>query len=536
MTVARPGGRGGGWGGLVALLVAALPTASLVAQASPPGQRIDTIVIHNANVFDESWDGPAFLGRLANALHVTTRASVIRRTLLLDAGDPYDSARVAESERALRALNVFRSVRTDTARLGPRLALRVTTADGWSTKPQAGFSTAAGDETWQLGLVEENFLGLATTLTAAYSRTPDRDVLEFQYLAPHFGFRRAALLLEYSDRSDGRRGGWRYGVPFYQTAARWALWLSGEAANERVLVFRDGRADTARAPSGGFARRALRFGLSGGVALRATSRDYLRLWGTLVWRREDFDPTSVRARSVFAEAGVGVELGHSRFRVLEHFNSYARREDVDLSQVLRVGVWAAPRAWGYPAERAGLGPELAGQFTAVWPRGFAALRGQASGVLTASGLDSARVRASLTVADQNLPRQTWVLFLEGGVARGPKPGGEFDPWMEQRGPRLFGAHAFTGTRLLWGTVENRILLADNVWGLVGVGLAPFLDYGGAWYADQRPRLGGNVGLSLRLGPTRSVRAEAGEIAVGVRFGRGWGDGPWAVAVRKGFVF
>jgi hypothetical protein len=511
----------------LAVLLTARPPARL------PAQTIDTVVILNANVFDDGQvDEFGFLARAANALHIKTRASVIRRSLLLDAGDAYDSARVAESERALRALSVFRYVVLDTARVRGRLALVAATGDGWTTKPQANFSTAGGDATWEVGIVEDNLLGTATTLTVGYRKTPDRGAVVLRYLSPHFLLRRASLFLEYLDRSDGRRGGWRYGVPFYQTAARRALWFWGEAADENVLVFRDGELDTT------VTRVALRVGLSGGVALRATSRGYTRLWGTVAWRREDFVDTtaSVVPRSVFGGAGVGVELGHVRFRVLEQFNSYARREDVNLSQVLRLGVWAAPRAWGYEGSRAGIGPEVRGQLSTVWRRGFAVLRGAAQGGFGSAGLDSGRVRASVTVADQTLPRQTWILFAEGGVAERPKYGDEFDPWIEGRGPRLFGAHAFTGTRMAWGALENRILVDDEVAGLFGVGLAPFLDWGGAWYADEPPRYGGNIGLALRLGPTRSVRAEAGEIAVGYRFGEGWGSRRWAVSVRKGFVF
>src|SRR2546427_4543345 len=47
---------------------------------------------------------------------------------------------------------------------------------------------------------------------------------------------------------------------------------------------------------------------------------------------------------VFGTVGVGMDVGHVRFQVLERFNSYARREDVDISQLLHIGVWAAPRA------------------------------------------------------------------------------------------------------------------------------------------------------------------------------------------------
>src|SRR5256885_10319875 len=53
------------------------------------------------------------------------------------------------------------------------------------------------------------------------------------------------------------------------------------------------------------------------------------------------------------------------------------------------------------------------------------------------------------------------------------------------------------------------------------GVAPFFDYGGAWYPDEPARLGGNAGLALRMGPTRSVHGDVAEFALGYRFGQGW---------------
>jgi hypothetical protein len=480
-------------------------------------QTIDTVVVDNRNVFDNAGDGPAFIARLANALHIKTRASVIRRSLLLSRGDAYDSARVAESERALRALSVFRLVQVDTVRVrsssGGRLALRVVTADGWSSKPQANYSTAGGDETWEVAFVEQNFLGTASELAVSYGRTPDRRRLDLQYMNPHFLARRTGLLLRYGDFSDGRKGAWQFGVPFYHTAARRALETYGESARERVLVFRDGALDST------VQRRALRLGVMGGVAPHATSRDYVRLWFGAEWRREDFAPesTAVFPRSTFVTGRGGLEIGHVRFRVLEHFNSYARREDVDLSQALRLGA----------VVQSGVGLEARGQVSTVWRGGFAVLRGEAT------VLDSTRLRGRLTVVSQNLPRQTVLAHVEGGAVHRPKPGAEFDLWLEQRGPRLFGAHAFTGSRMAWVVFEDRILVADDLWGLVGVGLAPFVDYGGAWYTDEAVRLGGDAGVALRLGPTRSVRGEAAEFAVGYRFGA---DEGWAIALRRAVVF
>ena len=222
-------------------------------------------------------------------------------------------------------------------------------------------------------------------------------------------------------------------------------------------------------------------------------------------------------RSTFTSGRVALDIGHVRFRVLEHFNSYARREDVDVSQWLRLGTLV----------ESGVGYEIRGQASTVWRGGFALLYGEAT------VLDSTRTRARLTIVSQNLPRQTLIAHLESGALRRPKPGSEFDLWFDQRGPRLYGAHAFTGTRMTWLAFEDRILVVDDLWGMVGVGIAPFVDYGGAWYADEAARLGGDAGIALRFGPTRAVRGDAGELAVGYRFGVGTG---WAIALRRGFSF
>lgn len=524
------------------LLVAGL-ASRLPAQAATP--IIDTIVVVNHNIFDEH-DLPALphVARFANALHIKTHASVIRRTILLNQGDPYDSARAVESERALRGLNVFRQVRVDTVHLGDRLALRVETEDGWSTKPQLNYSSAGGSVTWQAGMEEENVLGTATSLTALYTRTPDRSWGQFLYLNPHFIARRPRLVFIYQPLSDGDHWGWSLGVPFYQTAATRQFATSGEASTYRVLIFKDGNlVDTTE-------RHALRFGLNAGIALRATSRSYVRLWAAGVWRREDFTAVgSAAPGSIFGTVGAGIEVARTRFHVLERFNTYARREDVNLSEYFRIGLWVAPRAWGYPAGQAGIGPDVTAQVSALWPGGFIVLSGVGHAVYAGTTLDSARVRGGVTVASQNLAYQTAIVHLEGGVLRGSTPNVFFDTWQDQTGPRLYPAHAFTGTRTVWFTFEDRILVSDQAFGLVGVGVAPFFDWGGAWYGDEpvwpgkgpllreSMRTGSNAGLSLRLGPTRAVRGDVSEFAVGYRFGAPAGaPRGWALAVRRGISF
>lgn len=514
--------------GLLALVggcAGAVPAAR--AQAT-----IDTVIVISRNVFDPPGRTPRFVARLGNALHITTHPGVVRRLLLLDAGARLDSAGLVESERALREVGVFRSVRFDTLRVGDRLALRVETSDGWSTSPQLNFSSAAGSTTWSAALVEQNFLGTATFVSVAYGRNPDRRSFDVQFASPGLFVRHAPLVIAYSDLSDGRLASWSYGLPFYRADARWSLVTRGEAARHRVLAFTGGAlTDSAE-------RRVLTLSVQGGIALQSTTHGYLRLWGGAALRREDFRPytTTGIGYSSFGTVGVGIEAARVRYGVFEHLNGFGRREDVDLSSALRLGVWAAPRAWGYPGARAGLGPELEGQIAAQWRAGFALLRAQTHGVLTPAGADSGLVHASLDLVSTRLARQAWLLHLEGGALRRPKFAQAFDPWLTHNGPRGFGAHAFTGTRLVYAMLEDRVLISDELFGVLGVGAAPYVEYGGAWYAGvERARLGGDVGVALRLGSPRSVRGDVAEIAVSYRFGDGFTGRPWALSFRRSYT-
>src|SRR5256886_10747507 len=87
-----------------------------------------------------------------------------------------------------------------------------------------------------------------------------------------------------------------------------------------------------------------------------------------------------------------------------------------------------------------------------------------------------------------------ILHVEGAQLRRAKPGNELDLWNSQNGPRVFGIHEFTGTRMVWLALEDRVLVADDLWGLIGVGVAPFLDYrgGGGRGRTARPRGGGGA--------------------------------------------
>ncbi len=499
----------------------------LVAQAPV----IDTVVVITHDVFDATEAGRNVAFAIANAIRFRTRPEVVRRELLFRAGDAYDSARVAETERNLRSLGLFRAVRIDTTRIGGRLAAVVETRDGWTTELQLNARSTGGEFTWSAGLEERDFLGIAAAVGAQYRHDPDRTAVTLLATWNRVLATRLLTAGTYDDRSDGRIGTWNVGMPFRAFADRSALEWSGEAARHRVLQFRDG--DSVDAVQ----RRALRLRLSGALAPYTGGNGYVRAGVVAQLKREAYvrsaDTLLPVPDSVSGAVGLQLDWRRAHFLVLTHYNGFAREEDIDLSTRVRLAAWVAPGAFGY--QRGGLGPELEAQTGAAAGRAFFRLELRANGLFTADGLDSARIFSGLTVASQVLPRQATVLRVEAGLRRGLPPGSEFDLG-HGLGPRAFGPHAFTGTRSVWGTLEHRWFAVDEVLHLVGIGLAGFVDYGGAWYADEPARLGGDVGLGLRLGATRATGANVGRFDLAYQFGDGWSGGRWVFSLGRSYTF
>jgi hemolysin activation/secretion protein len=128
-----------------------------------------------------------------------------------------------------------------------------------------------------------------------------------------------------------------------------------------------------------------------------------------------------------------------------------------------------------------------------------------------------------------------VLHGETGWIEGPLPGAEFDLGLGT-GPRAFGSHAFTGDRSVFATAEYRVTVTEDFLGLVGLGVAGFVDHGGAWYAGSRRRLGWDAGVGLRLGASRASDTEALRFDLARRFANDAEGAGWVVTVGKGFAF
>jgi hypothetical protein len=515
---------------LCALLL--LPAVGRGQEDAPPTPPIiDTIIIVTQDIFRPEEAQANSLYRIMNALHFTTRTSVVRHELLFAQGEPFDSAKIAETERNLRTRGLFRDVSIDSMTVGDRLHVLVETNDGWTTSLVLNANFTAGEFNWALGGIERNFIGTGARVGVVYRDEPDRTALRLLGGMDRIRGTRAGVDGFYDNLSDGNFGGWYAGVPYRAFGDRWGLDFFGEAGDQRILQFRDG--DSLQT----YRRRLFWQSASASFAPVAGPGGFVRLGAVGQIKREEYmlwttDESTV-PDTVMGAAGVFVEAMRPQYKLVTHYNGFARVEDVDLSPTLKLSLLLAPDAWGY--ERTGLAPGFVAQIGTSIGQHFAKIRGEGQGLFTSAGLDSGQVRVQATVAARFIPRHSTVVHVQGGLMKNVAPGSEFDLG-SGFGPRAFEAHAFTGERMAFVIVEHRAFLIDQLLGMLGLGFAAFLDYGGAWFTDQSSRVGGDAGVGIRFGSTRSTAAHVGRLDLAYRFGEGFTGSRWVLSFGQQFPF
>jgi hypothetical protein len=492
---------------------------------------VASVQIHRENVFDRA-ESSSWVFRAANSLHIVTREHVVRRELLIPVGAPFDSATANETARNLRKLGIFRKVQVDSSTTPSGLVEDVTTNDSWTTQVQASFKSSGDQVTWTAGLAEKNLLGRQIKAQVKYTSDPDRSTTQFSASFPRVWRDLVGIDAAYKQYSDGEAGDFTASSPFRTLATRKAATLDVDYADRSVLRFFEGEevaSDTLR-------HLLTKAALNVGWATRGSQQGYVRVGTKLQLRRENYAQlgTPIEDRSFFGELGGAAEWSSTNFAVVEGYRGLGGKEDVDLSATVRGEVWIAPSAWGY--QRTGIGPALRANVGKTLPNGFTTLQVRASSLFTSKGLDSGSVAGQAVVTLLPAPRHTLVFNGQAGLQKNGYPGEEFDLGLTF-GPRAYPAHAFTGDRAFFTTGEYRWVAFPEVYKLVAIGLATYVDYGGAWYAGSPVRTGADAGVGLRLGSTRAASGKgATRVDLSWRFATEEFDKRWILSVGSGFPF
>ncbi len=507
------------------VLLHALATPAPAQQSRP---RVRAVIVQREAVFD-SVEAKYWAYRIANTLHVETRENVIRRELLIDVGDPFDTALVAESERNLRALGIFRDVVIAHAETDSGVVVVVRTADAWTTTFGVGAATSGSQSVIDLSLQDANLLGTRTVALLAYRNDTDRSSIAAGFDTPRAIADRVGIGASIVERSDGRSATASFRLPFLSLSSRSGASITTAFSEGRVLQFRGSTVVDSI-----WRESALLRG-DAAYAVVAGPRGYVRVGVLAQLLRDDMVPLLDRdiiPRTRTATAGPYVAIRAPRYIRVRNVERIGRIEDVDLGSFATVSLLAAPTAWGY--DRNGVGTSLGAGVGTRLPSGFARIGVRLSMLQTSEGTDTATAEGAVNVVTQRGERHLLVLHGSGGLQHNPIPGREFDLGLGN-GLRAFPAHAFTGDRYFVLAGEYRLLAWPRAFGLVGIGAAAFAGHAGAWDGGSAKRTGTEIGAGLRIASIREVggiwRLDLSRRLPGAGFAGGW-----VASLGRGFVF
>jgi hypothetical protein len=507
--------------------------------APPPVVR--SLLIQRENIFGpEEPDSRRLYARAANALHRVTTERVIRRGLYFREGDTLRAGELDASLRRLRAYPFLRSDATaEVTGAGDSVDVRIRTHDVWSTQPTLTFSRAGGLLNWTAGFDETNFAGLGKDLLALVGQT-DRQTYGSLGYGDYQLFGSAVRLL--ATVSHGRdidaADAW-LSRPRDRAGVRWAL--DGEAHRFLGRVV-DRRGGLEGPEYRGDSRRFL---LAGGPRVAGGGKSALWVMPALQVLDARYAPASDRAGWLGGPAGLGpggpvTRLRERRVRALGAAAGYLREgysvwscvetlrrcEDVNLGTNAWLMAGASSPRFGAARDalywrldgRRGIGLGSAA-YTLIGVSGY--------GLVARGRLNDARFDATLRLYDRLAARHALALRLAGSVTRDLAPQ-DLPTMGAESGLRGFDAYAFWGDRVAQANVEDRMLLVEDAFGLVSIGVVGFVDgglarTGGGWRAT-RPRICAGGGLRLqgtRTGGNLVTRIDLGHPIAGGGPGHGW---------------
>jgi Omp85 superfamily domain len=479
------------------------------AELEAAGAVIGEVRIDNGNIFDlanEKENG--ILYRAANALHIRTRAAVVRRQLLFKPGERVSVRLIEETERLMRSNRIFYDISiVPVAYRDGVVDIEVQTRDTWTLQPGASASRAGGVTKSGWSVEDTNALGTGVLIGANHSTDADRSGIQYRVLLPHAFDGWTAIDYTHSRLSDGQSNAMSVARPFYALDTRWAAGFSTSSDNRIDSVFSNGvkvaqfrhRQDTAQTYAG----------WSGGLVEGWVHR-YSAGFG---YMKDAYElepgltaPAQLPADQRLAGPFVRYELVQDNYEKVKNRDLIERPEyfamgtqsSVQLGRALS-GLGSTQTLWLYSASasdgfRLPSNRVLLGSASVYGQTGYAPLdRYLASGSIRFYGHPDDRTLTFVSLSgdvlkDPNLAAQ---LVLGGDT-----------------GLRGYPRNYQTGDRRVVLNVEERVYTDWYPFHLIRVGAAAFYDWGRAWdgpgESPSSARWLSNVGVGLRFLSTRSA--------------------------------
>jgi hypothetical protein len=468
---------------------------------STEGLPIATVTVVPHEVYDPVPEGRiARFHRLANELHICTRASTVREQLLFRPGDRWSDAIGAETARNLRALDFLEPRRIAAARRGDSVDVTVETRDFWTTSPEVNLESSGGHHYGSIGLTERNLLGFGKSVSLAYRQETTGRSRLFAYDDPAVFGSRHQLRYTAGRGSEGATDAIGFALPFYSLETPMSY---GEMWGRSTSVT---RLYNAGAEAANFDERHETGQIFWGYRM-PNSVPVERVQYSFEIDDRRFGPSRLTPGAPQAFAGgednlrihrVAAEWSWWKPRYVEllDIDRMDRIEDFDLGPRVAFKAGVAPRAFGsttdegYTRGRLGAGADTRA--------GFGWFRAEGS---SRYAPEAREILGSLDARWYALPVRGHTLVAAAYGTAGTRTERDYQAIVGGlTGLRAYPIEAVAGRRLWRFNLEERWLFSPPEWQLLRLGSAAFYDAarawglgagGTGWYKD--------AGIGLRIG-------------------------------------
>lgn len=479
------------------------------AQLEAAGAVIGRIELDLLNIFDEHDPREnSGLYRLADRLHIRTRAAAIRAQLLFKTGDRFRAQKLAETERNLRALPYIYDAHVVPVHFANgKVDIEVITKDVWTLDPSISYGRTGGKSTTAASLSDSNFLGLGKSIEVGRTRTVDRTSTGVQYADPNVLGSRWTASLAYVDSSDGDQRTASLAQPFYSLDTRWSTTLYAQTFDRTISRYFLGNIYDQ------FNDNETTYQLSGGISSGLVDGWSKRLLLGMYFDQNDFLPTPgstlpakpLPASRTLSYPFVGFDILQDDYKKVGDENQIGKTEDLYFGTEVTGELGYSDAAFGANHDALIVKGSVASGFELPDEQQLFL-----NGNFTCR-LEQGRTRNLISNEGAQYYwrwRENWLLYVSitGTVTRALDPdvqlllGGD-------NGLRGYPLRYEAGSSRGLFTVEQRVFTDWYPFRLVRVGGAAFVDVGRTWgsgvVGNSDLGLLSDAGFGLRLGNTRS---------------------------------
>ncbi len=463
--------------------------------------QVGRIKISPLDIFDLNLDNESTkVHHIINKLHIKTKVTTIQSQLLFKTGELLNIDKIKETERYLRAQTYIKDAAIIPTELcnGNQVSLNVKTRDNWTLTPDISFGRSGGNNKFGFKVQEQNILGHGKDLRLGYSKQSERTSTKLSYRDNHLLGSHYKLRINLLKNSDGKGYDIDLGLPFYKSDSRYSWGIKSSHLTQTTPLYESAKVDQE------INEKKQLHSLYYGWAGKHTSNLKQRFKVGWSYKQNNYKSmTQVFKPTRHIESYPWFETNYfgTNFIKKTNFNTMGKVEDIALAKNITLGIGLLLKEFGSTDNTLKLTTHYSKGFQLTQSLlsfielktdnylGNGAKKGsdyQLKGELNhfrSTGNDI-RIKAIFRASDHLTPSERIYLGGDTGMRGFPKA--------FQTGDKSFLLQAEKRLHFEWYPLH-----------LVKFGAVAFSDIGSAWGGSKDPKLSANIGIGLRMIPTRA---------------------------------